>query len=105
MMKPSPRNVAHWFVSRMIPFDKAIHFIAGNLTFIPILFLLRVLHMSPMATVIIGLVIVTALAIYANIQFGRRDRQNYHTSVDDVVYTLLGSLATIITYVISIMKV
>jgi hypothetical protein len=87
-------------VKKLIPYDTAIHFIVGNLAFIPILLLLKVLHFTPFSIVMTALAIITSAAVIGHVQSPKR-----RYGAEDIVYTLLGALSAIVTYIIGVMTV
>ena len=90
-------------LKRIIPYNNAIHFILGSLTFIPILLLLKLLRVSPVGIVLYGLMIISILAIYGHAREPSEQKDAYNK--DDIVYILLGAISSIITFIISTMKV
>ena len=91
-------------LKRIIPYNNAIHFILGSLTFIPILLLLKLLRVSPVGIVLYGLTIISILAVYGHAR-EPSDQSESAYNKDDIVYILLGAISSIITFIISTMKI
>lgn len=87
-------------VQRLIPYDKALHYIVGNATAIPVIFGMMLLNLSPFKVTIYCLAIICALAVFKEVY----DRLSHTGTVDanDVVYTLLGGLSALVTYLMGV---
>lgn len=86
------------FVEKVIPYDKALHFIVGDLTFVPIIFLMKLFHLNTFQITIYGLTIITGLAVAKEVY----DKESHKGTPDanDIVYTLLGAISTLVAYLI-----
>lgn len=86
--------------ARLIPHSSAIHYITGNLSALPIIFVMALMGLRPAQITLYSLVVICVLAVIKAVQC----RMHHHRSMDpnDMVSVLFWSLAALAGYLIGI---
>ena len=88
------------FFAKLIPHSSAIHYITGNLSALPIIFVMALMDLRPVQITLYCLVVICVLAVAKAVQC----RVDYHHTVNpnDMVSVLFGSLSALAGYLIGV---
>lgn len=86
------------YFARLIPHSSAIHYITGNVTALPVIFVMALMSMRPVQITLYCLVVICLLAVVKAVQCRNGHYRAMHPN--DMVSILFGSLSTLAGYLI-----